>query len=315
MRTTINEILRNPELFAGKIVNVDGILIVTEDDNEVEQITSIWLLMSRSPSYIAIQVIPIKTKSPLWKGLSTLTPRQVYPYRKHRIYDSIRTYGRVEYNRHQSQKPRFEILTSVIYRQGYSLFVGVEGVLLKDVISENSTSIQQVRDISFKLREYLGTQQHVSGTLVVSQSKNIKYFLPEDIGLVPKGTRTELGYPDEFFENLWEKYKISKMEAIQTIALLENVLEYGINLNVYLQIVHNLDDELQHSKSIFVDNHKLISLCEYHLQSYTFSTTYVKPAIIAGTIGREQDKHFARITNIDSVYIQLEHAVLKLKNF
>ena len=309
MKTTIKAILQNPEQFAGKIVQVDGVLVVEIDENYPNKIQCVWLeeYGTKSPKE-KLKVTLIDTNSHLWKGFISILPRKInYKLNAYRIYDGIRTYGQI-YTRSNKSGPQFEILTAVLNRGWYSLFVGNEGISFAEILPE-SEALKNVNDIRDNLALYLGQHLYIKGTLVLTPSLQSQYLLPVDLSDVKNNQEFIRKSATRVYS--WVKDSVKEKYNID----IESPQELETYFSSMLSIILMKDVRATHwlSASMFIDSTDYMSSCITHLAKMNITKSYIKPAVIEGTIDRERVKHFASITSIQSLYIQLEHAILKLR--
>lgn len=298
MQTSIADILENSPAFADKIVNIDGILFVTDYNRASAQFEEVWLVKRQQPHDRAIRARPIGSDSSLWHGLSRLNPRLLPGYQSYRIHDAVRACVRVLDATAGDRDPLVEILTAAVYRHEFTLYVGEQGVRLDQALPAR-TLVASVPDVQASIARYLGRRCHIYGTLVVRSSPPAQYLLP---GRIP--------YSDKFHQ------------------LLERTSEDDIDGDWLADIEYPQSDSAEPPiealpESIHID-------LDYAIQEQLsvlpgINQTIVKPAIVAGTLGtRDQRQHFATLSDIEQVYLQnicyaergksLE-SVIKLKNF
>ncbi len=298
MQATIADILENRRSFAGQIVNIDGILLLTDYNRGSAQFEQVWLVKRQQPHDRAIRAQPIASDSTLWHGLSRLNPRHLPGYQSFRIHDAVRACVRVLDGAQRDQDPLLAILTAAVYRQDFTLYVGEKGVRLDQALP-GRTLIASLPDIQANIARYLGRRWHVYGTLVVRSSPPAQYLRP---GQIP--------YASGFHR------------------LLERVTATEIHGNWLADIEYPQSDSSEPPpdalpESIHID-------LDYAIRQQLnvlpgINQTIVKPAIIAGMLAaRDQEEHFATLTDIEHVYLQnicfaeagksLE-SVIKLKNF
>lgn len=295
MQATIADILQDAGAFADQIVNVDGILLITGYDRGASEFREVWLVQQDEGQNHALSAQPISSASPLWHGLSRLNPRHLPGYQSYRIHDAARARVRVNL---RDGSPRIEILTAAIYRQAFTLYVGVDGVRLDQCLPAR-TEINALPAIQADIARYLGRHLHVYGTLVIRSSPATQHLLPGKIPFVKDALRhfsqlTEDATADGWLEDI--EYPQSDSGAPSADALPDSV---------YIDPAYALEEQLAHLPGI--------------------TQTVVKPAIVAGKLGaRDHELHFATLSEIEQVYLQnltygrggkrLE-SVLKLKNF
>ncbi|MCY4061958.1 MAG: hypothetical protein OXG53_06300 [Chloroflexi bacterium] len=298
MQASIADILDRPERYVDEIVNVDGILLITDYDRSVSRFQQIWLVKQDEPENRAIRAQPISSESTLWHGLSRLNPRHLPGFQTYRVHDAVRACLRVLRRPDSAYEPTVEILTAAVYRKQFTLYVGEGGVRLDQALPAR-TPIRALPEIQANIPRFLGRRCHVYGTLVIRSAPPTQFLLPGNIPYAEDFRRTvdRLGSGD--IEGAWLadiEYPQSESEPAAFDHLPESLLidpEYAIR------------DQLAVLPGI--------------------NQTVVKPAIVAGILSaRDHDEHFATLTEIDNVYLQnicytdrgkaLE-SVIKLKNF
>ncbi|MDE2750239.1 MAG: hypothetical protein OXI34_14880 [Chloroflexota bacterium] len=298
MQASIAEILDNPAAYAGRIMNVDGILLITDYDRDVARFQQVWLVQQGEPRNRALRAQAISSDSTLWHGLSRLNPRHMPGFQTYRVHDAARACVRVVQAAEGAGEPTAEILTAAVYRQEFTLYVGAGGVRLDQALPARA-SIRSLPEIQSSIARFLGRRCHVYGTLVIRSAPSAQFLLP---GKIP--------YSDDF------RSTVSRLGAgnIETTWLAD--IEYPQSESAPVEF-----DRLP--ESINID-------AEYRIREQLavlpgINQTIVKPAIVAGTLAaRDQDEHFATLTDIENVYLQnicyteagksLE-SVIKLKNF
>ncbi len=298
MQASIAEILDKRDRFAGRVVNVDGILLITDYDRASAHFEQVWLVKQRSPRDSAIRARPIRSDSTLWHGLSRLNPRHMAGFQTYRVHDAVRACVRVLDPPMSESEPAIDILTAAIYRSQFTLYVGEKGVRLDQALPAG-TSIAAVPDVRANIARFLGRRCFVYGTLVVRSSPAAQFLLP---GRIP--------YSRDFRNSLAR----SSDDEINDDWLAD--IEYPQSDNkppVY--------DSLP--ESIHIDRDYAIK--EQLSVLPGINQTIVKPAIVAGRLGaRDHEEHFATLGDVEDVYLQnvcygkpgksLE-SVIKLKNF
>ena len=298
MQASIAEILDQPDGYADQIVNIDGILLITNYDRSVSRFQQVWLVKQGEPENRAIRAESISSDSTLWHGLSRLNPRHIPGFQTYRVHDAVRACVRVLPRPFSASAPAVEILTAAVYRKEFTLYVGESGVRLDQAMPERTT-IRALPEIQAQIARFLGRRCHVYGTLVIRSSPPAQFLLPGNIPYSADFRRTveRLGSGDVAAEWLADiEYPQSESEPIVFDSLPESIRidpEYAIR------------DQLSVLPGI--------------------TQTIVKPAIVAGALAaRDHDEHFATLTDIAYVYLQnicytdkgkqLE-SVIKLKNF
>ncbi len=297
MQASIPEILENPEGYADQIVNIDGILLITDYDRGSSEFQQVWLVKQGSPQNRAIRCQPIHSDSMLWHGLSRLNPRHLPGYQSYRVHDAVRVCARVLSSAEQAADPVIEVLTAAVYRQEFTLYVGSQGVRLDQALPAGAP-IRSLADIRGNIARHLGRRCHVYGTLVIRSAPPAQFLLP---GKIPYSREFRIGANQQ-------------LSAEVTTAWLADI-EYPQSESEPIE-----SDQLP--ESIHIDQEYLIK--EQLSVLPGINQTIVKPAIVAGTLGaREHEEHFASLTDIENVYVQnicyskagktLE-SVIKLKN-
>lgn len=298
MQASIADILDHPDAYANQIVNVDGILLITNYDRSVSRFQQVWLVKQDQPKNHAIRAEPISSDSTLWHGLSRLNPRHVAGFQTYRVHDAARACVRVLPRPHSASEPAVEILTAAVYRKEFTLYVGESGVRLDQAMPERAT-IRALPEIQTNIARFLGRRCHVYGTLVIRSSPPAQFLLPGNIPYSADFRRTVERLGSHDIEEEWLadiEYPQRESEPIEFDRLPESIRidpEYAIR------------DQLSVLPGI--------------------TQTIVKPAIVVGMLAaRDHDDHFATLTDIAYVYLQnicyadagkqLE-SVIKLKNF
>ena len=298
MHASIADILENKQDYAGRNVNLDGILFVAEYNRTSAQFEEVWLVKKQLPHDRAIRASPISSDSTLWHGLSRLNPRLLPGYHSFRIHDAVRACVRVLEASDGEAVPLVEVLTAAVYRHEFTLYIGEKGVRLDQALPAR-TLIATLPDVQSNIARYLGRRCHIYGTLVVRSAPPAQYLLP---GRIP--------YSGEFHR------------------LLERVSEAEIDGDWLADIEYPQSDSAEPPpdalpESIHID-------LDYAIKEQLsvlpgINQTIVKPAIVAGALGaRDHEEHFATLSDIEHVYLQnicyaetgksLE-SVIKLKNF
>ncbi len=298
MQASIADILNKRGRFAGQVVNIDGILLITDYDRESARFEQVWLVKKPSPRDSAIRARPIRSDSTLWHGLSRLNPRHMAGFLTYRVHDAVRACVRVLEPPASESDPAIDILTAAIYRREFTLYVGEKGVRLDQALP-TGTSIAAVPDIQENIARFLGRRCFVYGTLVVRSAPAAQFLLP---GRIPytRDFRSSLERSsddevnDEWLADI--EYPQSDSEPPDFDALPESI---------------HIDQDYAIKKQLSV--------------LPGINQTIVKPAIVVGRLGaRDHDEHFATLSEIEDVYLQnvcfgepgksLE-SVIKLKNF
>ena len=298
MQASIADILNKRGRFAGQVVNIDGILLITDYDRESARFEQVWLVKKPSPRDSAIRARPIRSDSTLWHGLSRLNPRHMAGFLTYRVHDAVRACVRVLDPPRSESDPAIDILTAAIYRKEFTLYVGEKGVRLDQALP-TGTSIAAVPDIQENIARFLGRRCFVYGTLVVRSAPAAQFLLP---GRIPytRDFRSSLERSsddevnDEWLADI--EYPQSDSEPPDFDALPESI---------------HIDQDYAIKKQLSV--------------LPGINQTIVKPAIVVGRLGaRDHDEHFATLSEIEDVYLQnvcfgepgksLE-SVIKLKNF
>jgi len=298
MQTSIAKILEEPAAFADQVVNVDGILLITDYDRDAARFEQVWLVKQEAPHNQAIGAQPIHSDSTLWHGLSRLNPRHIPGFQTFRVHDAVRACVRVLRPEESGVEPTLEILTAAVYRQEFTLYVGEGGVRLDQALPAG-TPIRALPNIRANIARYLGRRCHVYGTLVIRSAPAAQFLLP---GQIP--------YPDNF------RRAVSRLGTGEIEATWLADIEYPQSDSAPTAF-----DRLP--ESLHIDP-------EYAIREQLavlpgINQTIVKPAIAVGALAaRDTDEHFATLTDIDRIYLQnicytdsgksLE-SVIKLKNF
>lgn len=298
MQASIADILNKRGRFAGQVVNIDGILLITDYDRESARFEQVWLVKKPSPRDSAIRARPIRSDSTLWHGLSRLNPRHMAGFLTYRVHDAVRACVRVLDPPRSESDPAIDILTAAIYRREFTLYVGEKGVRLDQALP-TGTSIAAVPDIQENIARFLGRRCFVYGTLVVRSSPAAQFLLP---GRIPytRDFRSSLERSsDDEVNDVWLadiEYPQSDSEPPDFDALPESIhIDQDYAIKEQLSVLPGINQ------------------------------TIVKPAIVVGRLGaRDHDEHFATLSEIEDVYLQnvcfgepgksLE-SVIKLKNF
>ena len=298
MQASIADILNKRGRFAGQVVNIDGILLITDYDRESARFEQVWLVKKPSPRDSAIRARPIRSDSTLWHGLSRLNPRHMAGFLTYRVHDAVRACVRVLDPPRSESDPAIDILTAAIYRKEFTLYVGEKGVRLDQALP-TGTSIAAVPDIQANIARYLGRRCFVYGTLVVRSAPAAQFLLP---GRIPytRDFRSSLERSsDDEVNDVWLadiEYPQSDSEPPDLDALPESIhIDQDYAIKEQLSVLPGINQ------------------------------TIVKPAIVVGKLGaRDHDEHFATLSEIEDVYLQnvcfgepgksLE-SVIKLKNF
>ena len=298
MHASVADILDNSDGLVGEIVNVDGILLITDYDRSAARFQQVWLVQRGEPQNRALRASPISSESTLWHGLSRLNARHLPGFQDYRVHDAARACLRVLPRPALPGEPRVQLLTAAVYRQAFTLYVGEGGVRLDQALP-GRTPIRALPEMRANVARFLGRRCHVYGTLVIRSAPPTQFMLP---GAIPYSAG--IGSTLE---------RLGRNELVP--AWLADI-EYPQSASAPAAIGHA-------PESLHIDT-------EYAIQRQLnalpgINQTIVKPAIIAGTLGaRDQDEHFATLTDISHVYLQnicftgaaksLE-SVIKLKNF
>jgi len=180
MQASIAEILDNPAAHAGRIVNVDGILLITDYDRDVARFQQVWLVQQGEPRNRALRAQAISSDSTLWHGLSRLNPRHMPGFQTYRVHDAARACVRVVQAAEGAGEPTAEILTAAVYRQEFTLYVGAGGVRLDQALPARA-SIRSLPEIQSSIARFLGRRCHVYGTLVIRSAPSAQFLLPGKI--------------------------------------------------------------------------------------------------------------------------------------
>lgn len=298
MQASIAEILDNPTQYVDEIVNVDGVLLITDYDRSDSRFQQVWLVKQGEPHNRAIRAQPISSDSTLWHGLSRLNPRHMPGFQTYRVHDAVRACLRVLRGPEAAAELSIEMLTAAVYRKEFTLYVGEGGVRLDQALPAGAP-IRALPEIQANIARFLGRRCHVYGTLVVRSAPQAQFLLPGNIPYSEdfRGTVDRLGSGE--IEAGWLadiEYPQSDSEPIDYDQLPESI---------HIDPEYAIQDQLAVLPGI--------------------NQTIVKPAIIAGIVSaRDHDEHFATLTEIENVYLQnicyadrrksLE-SVIKLKNF
>lgn len=297
MQASIADILDNPDGYIDQIVNVDGILLITDYDRGDSIFQQVWLVKQGEPANRALRAQPISSDSTLWHGLSRLNPRHLPGFQTYRVHDAARACLRV-LRRPTAARPSIEILTAAVYRKEFTLYVGAGGIRLDQALPARA-AIRGLPQIRANIARFLGRRCHVYGTLVLRSSPGAQFLLPGNIPYSEDFRRTARRLGRGELEAAWLddiEYPQSEREPIEFD---------GLPLSIRIDPDYAIRDQLAVLPGI--------------------NQTTVKPAIVAGILSaRDHDEHFATITEIENVYLQnicygdagksLE-SVIKLKNF
>lgn len=298
MQASIVDILEQPTHYADQIVNVDGILFVTDYDRDAGQFQQVWLVKPGMGQNHAIRAQAINSDSSLWHGLSRLNPRHRPGFPSYRVHDALRACVRVEGAPKGNAEPRIHILTAAVYRREFTLYVGEQGVRLDQALPAQ-TAISSTSNIQADIARYLGRRCHVYGTLVIRSAPPAQFLLPGRIPYAAEFRSTVDRLTSGDFTDDW----LADIEYPQDDS------------------PPPADDALPDSIHIDLD----FAIKEQLAVLPGINQTLVKPAIVVGTLGaRDHEAHFATLTDLEQVYLQnicygglgksLE-SVLKLKNF
>ena len=298
MQANIADILEHRERYTGQVVNIDGILLITDYDRASAHFEQVWLVKKHRPRDSAIRAQPIRSDSTLWHGLSRLDPRHMAGYQTYRVHDAVRACVRVLDPPTSESQPAIDILTAAIYRNQFTLYVGEKGVRLDQALPAGAM-ISAVPDVQAKIARFLGRRCFVYGTLVVRSAPAAQFLLP---GRIP--------YARDFRSSLAR----SSRHEINSDWLAD--IEYP-------QSDSEPPDTDSLPESIHIDQDYAIK--EQLSVLPGINQTIVKPAIVVGRLGaRDHEEHFATLSDIEDVYLQnvcfgepgksLE-SVIKLKNF
>ena len=298
MQASIADILNKRERFAGQVVNIDGILLMTDYDRDSARFEQVWLVKKPSPRDSAIRARPIPSDSTLWHGLSRLDPRHMAGFLTYRVHDAVRACVRVLDPPQGESDPAIDILTAAIYRKEFTLYVGEQGVRLDQALP-TGTSIAAVPNIQADIARFLGRRCFVYGTLVVRTAPAAQFLLP---GRIPytRDFRSSLERSsDDEVNDVWLadiEYPQSDSEPPDIDALPESIhIDQDYDIKEQLSVLPGINQ------------------------------TIVKPAVVVGRLGaRDHDEHFATLSEIEDVYLQNVYfgeagksleSVIKLKNF
>lgn len=155
MIVEISNLTNTPDYYVDKIVKVDGIFVIDEETSRW------WIQAGYSKSSPRIQIKPSPLNSKLSLSLEKLSqPPISQNYYGYRLYDQIRASVRLSLL--SNGEPILELLTTVIHRKHYNMFIGVDGVSLEDVIPEN-VKVIDVSKIQNQLGAYIDTSKYVRG--------------------------------------------------------------------------------------------------------------------------------------------------------
>ena len=298
MQANIADILDHQEAYANQIVNVDGILLITNYDRSVSRFQQVWLVKQEEPRNRAIRAEAISSDSTLWHGLSRLNPRHIPGFQTYRVHDAVRACVRVLPRPLSAPEPAVKILTAAVYRKEFTLYVGKSGVRLDQAMPDRAT-IRALPEIQANIARFLGRRCYVYGTLVIRSSPPAQFLLPGNIPYSADFRRTveRLGSGDidaEWLDDI--EYPQSERAPVEFDRLPESI---------------RIDPEYKVRDQLSV------------LPGIT--QTLVKPAIVVGALAaRDHDEHFATLTDVENVYLQnicytdagkLLESVIKLKNF
>ncbi len=297
MQASIADILDNPERYVDAIVNVDGVLLITDYDRSDSRFKQVWLVKQDEPRNRVIRAKPISSDSTLWHGLSRLNPRHLPGFQAYRVHDAVRACLRVR-RPDSSSELNIEMLTAAVYRAEFTLYVGEGGVRLDQALPPRA-QIRALPQIQANIPRFLGRRCQVYGTLVIRSAPPSQYLLP---GNIPYS---------EDFQRTVDRLGSGEIES-QWLADIE-----------YPQSDSQPNEHEPLPRSIHIDP-------EYRLRDQLaelpgINQTIVKPAVVEGLLSaRDHEAHFATLTEIENVYLQnicyteggksLE-SVFKLKNF
>ncbi len=297
MDASIADILVNPAAYADQIVNIDGVLLVTDYDREGGQFEQVWLVKQGEPRNRAIRAQPIRSDSTLWHGLSRLNPRHLPGFQIYRVHDAARACVRVHLPAASESEPRVEVLTAAVYRREFTLYVGEKGVRLDQALPARAR-VRALPEIRGGIARFLGRRAYVYGTLVVRSSPSAQFLLP---GKIP------------FADGL--------SSALRQLGSGELEADWLADIE-YPQSDSEPAPKDRLPESLHLDEHYAIRERLSGLPG--INQTIVKPAVVVGKLAaRDQEAHFATLTDIEDVYLQnlcyaagksLE-SVTKLKNF
>lgn len=298
MQASIADILDNPERYVDEIVNVDGILLITDYDRSDFRFQQVWLVKQGEPENRALRARPISSDSTLWHGLSRLNPRHLPGFQSYRVHDAVRACLRVLRRPYASYEPVIELLTAAVYRVEFTLYVGEGGVRLDQALPAGAP-IRALPEIQANIPRFLGRRCHVYGTLVIRSAPPAQFLLPGNIPYAAdfRSALDRLGNGEIEADWLADiEYPQSESESADFDYLPESI---------HIDPEYAIRDQLAVLPGI--------------------NQTIVKPAIVAGVLSaRDHEDHFATLTEIENVYLQnicygergksLE-SVIKLKNF
>ncbi len=301
MQATIANILAKPASYANQIVNLDGLLLITDYDRDAAQSQQVWLVKLGQPRNQALRARPISSASTLWHGLSRLNARHLPGYQSYRVHEAARVYARVLGAASSISAPQIEVLTAAVYRREFTLFVSQLGVRLDQALPPASQLVS-LPDMQANTAHYLGRRHQVYGTLVLRAAPPSQYLLPGKIPYSGDSQATVTRLEQGQIESDW----------LADIAYLQSDNKKRAP-----------EDEDTLPESIYIDPHYQIRQRLAVLPG--INQTLVKPAVVTGRLAaRDHIEHFATLTDIETVYLQnicytdagktLE-SVIKLKNF
>ena len=298
MQASIADILDNGERYVDAVVNVDGILLITDYDRADSRFQQVWLVKQDEVANRALRAKPIRSDSTLWHGLSRLNPRHLPGFQTYRVHDAARVCLRVLRRPQSAAEPSIEILTAAVYRKEFTLYVGEGGVRLDQALPARA-AIRGLPQIRANIARFLGRRRYVYGTLVLRSSPAAQFLLPGNIPYSEDFRRTARRLGRGEFEPAWLadiEYPQSESEPIEFD---------GLPVSIHIDSDYSIRQQLAVLPGI--------------------NQTSVKPAIVTGILSaRDHEAHFATLTEIETVYLQnicyseagksLE-SVIKLKNF
>ena len=292
MRVNIGDIIDNADAYTGKVVSMDGILLMTGFERGAGEFQEVWVAQRDSPQQRALRAQPVSSASMLWHGLSRLNPRHLPGYPTYRVHDVARIRAQVAAG---GDYPAIEILSAAIYRRDFTLYVGVDGARLDQCLPAEA-DIRALPDIRANIARHLGRRWHVYGTLVIRSAPSAQFLLPGHLPLADQDLNAQLSaddLPSDWLDDIEYPQSDSQPKALD--ALPESI---------HIDQAYDLRERLAELPGI--------------------TQTVVKPAIALGALGaRDHELHFATLTDLEQVWLQnityapegkrLE-SVLKLKN-
>ena len=300
MQASIADILDHPDSFADQIVNVDGILLITNYDRSVSRFQQVWLVKQDEPENRAIRAEAIQQRLHLVARAIALESRDTSPgFQTYRVHDAVRACVRVLPRPLSASRTRRRDLDRRRLSQGVHALCWRERRSLGSGNARTHNDPRPARDSSLYRafsRPPLPYLRHAGHPLIAAGSISC---CPAISPYAADFRRTveRLGSGDIEVEWLADiEYPQSESEPIEFDRLPETIRidpEYAIR------------DQLSVLPGI--------------------TQTIVKPAIVVGALAaRDHDEHFATLTEIENVYLQnicytdegkVLESVIKLKNF